>query len=292
MGASILSATYKTDELEKEVFLEDMTHNLYETVYKNNLYCPFSPCPARMVYVAGNVRPSHFRKWQGDKHDTNCLFDLEEELSRKKRSVGKGALTSISRKHVKSVLRSAHDILEEKPLNKPNKTKPPRPPVIYEADSNKQPPGVATLKKPSDEEGILEGGLGREPNVYKRFVDNLSDQDIGSTLCVMGELTDIQLEADSANFTLTRNSVSAKIVFEEAFIVNNPNDFNRFWYLKRYLVDNPNAKCGCVGEIRRSRDGCFEIIPFNYYEFSFERKNINDIAIAYIRYDIEKKSRK
>ncbi|MEC0246556.1 hypothetical protein P4H65_12230 [Paenibacillus chitinolyticus] len=291
MGASILSATYRTEEVEKEIYLEDMTHELYETVYKHNLFCPFSPCPARMVFVAGNVRPSHFRKLQGEKHDSNCLFDLEEKLSTKGRSVGKGVLTSISQKHVKSVLKSAHDILDEKPKRTPGtKSKPPKPPVIYEVDPGKEPPGVATLRGPSEEEGIVEGN-GREPNVYKRFVDNLTDQDVKATLCVMGEITHIDLQMEHANFTISRNGVSAKIVFEEAFVVNNPNDFTRFWYLKRYLDDNPRAKCGCVGEIRKSKDGTyFEIVPFNYYEFSFERKNINDIAIAYIRNDIERKS--
>lgn len=283
MALRILSAIYRKNGIEKIITLSEITKEKYEKEYKGYLYCPNPDCTARIIFASGDKR-TYFRTWRiklidkneiVDQHIPGCQYYVERELEERVIARNDPNLYyKLSSNHKRNVLRRAYDY--EFNAEKFKKTKNDDEKSHKRASSKSridrtiQARGRAGLGS----DGAVEGAE-REPPVYRKQIDDISDADSDSVHCVTGYVNDLVYDNYYYFTFVTRDGRNARILISEAFAVNNPTQYDNIGIYKKYI--DFRKKNGikpfvcCIGKITKDEYG-ISIIPEEYVDIELDRK--------------------
>lgn len=230
MALRILSAWFRKNGIEKKIDLSELTDEEYEKKYVGHLFCPNRNCNARIIFASGN-QLKYFRTHPAriddgmvvNEHIDDCPYFVEHEIEeRARRRKDPNILYSISQEHMRRVLKKAY----ERQVNPEKFKKDPQPPdgvkkrasSATRTDLSLQPAGRAGLGI----DGAVAGSE-KEPSIYQKFIDDISDKDYLETQCIVGEVKDMVTGNDYTYINLnTKNNRKARILFSEAAAVNSP----------------------------------------------------------------------
>lgn len=251
-----------------------MTTRDYEDIYQGNLFCPTEGCNARIVY-SGGMRP-HYRTWNNDNHVTGCIHEFERLPIRRGTSTDDTLSVDISYDRRQNAIRDAirlmrmsdEEIEEERERRASYRNSRPR------QTTNTSTSGGTNVVSTLGGGESTETNVGfRGRNLSKRYVDGISQSDIGEIRLVMGELVNIDSIDEVANLYIARNEVQLKVVFEEAFIAEptNARYLNNFGLIERYLDNYLEVEFVGIGEIRRNtRTQELELVIYQGTDFKVD----------------------
>ncbi|MFU8649172.1 hypothetical protein ACNA06_17855 [Lysinibacillus sp. RSDA_15] len=253
----IIEARYIDEDDNVEVIhLNEMTTNAYEKTYQGNLYCPTHGCAARIVY-SGGMRP-YYRTWNHDNHSTGCLHAFDRLPIRRSNFTEDAISVDISYERRQNALRDASKLMDmsEEELESLRTRRAKyrnRPRQTTQEETSTSVAINSTLIGGETTESSEVGYRGR--NISKRYVDSISESDIGEIRLVMGELINADLVDNVADLFIARNDVQIRVVFEEAFTAEPSNSryLNNFNLISSYIENYEEIQFVGIGEIRRNR---------------------------------------
>lgn len=250
---------YINENEEKEIRISDMTIKDYETIYKGKIYCPTPNCPAQAVYSGG--KKAHFRTWQKRDHLEGCIHEFDRVPINRGISTEGSIGVDIAFKRRQTAMKDGFKLMKlammtEEERNKLEEIKP-RPKRKKPNPKTKGKVETTNVKNTLIGGDVREeeGGIGGRRNLSKRFVDAITNSDIGDIRLVMGILTNVEIENPTAKLTVEWNKEKIYVVFEEAFEKEPSNNLylNNFGIVKKYLENNDLVLFSGIGEIRRNR---------------------------------------
>lgn len=184
----ILSAIYsKEDGNAKEVHLNEVTPRIYESKLKGKLYCITKACPARISFSSG--RKSHFRTWRFDEHSIDCIFHFNRIPINLGTNTTQKISVEIPFTRRQNALREAFILMNLTEGEKETRRK------RTTTSGNQKPRSITTntKKNTSSMQMVLFDGdlyedelVHRRKNISKRYVDEITETDIGEIRLVMG----------------------------------------------------------------------------------------------------------
>ena len=282
MSERILRARFIKDGHEEYVNLHDVNDTNYEDYYKGYLFCPNQICEARISYASDKKgkKRTYFKTWQPnrqdgeivDQHIEKCSYRVVRGRGESMGRIDPNSYSELSQEHVKDVLRRAHEKLvnpdREKERKKSGSKKNKGLSTIIQVDDTLSTRGKLGLKvadMPTKE---------KEPRVYSRSINEILDEDYASIKCVYGFVESMTLNTDSSFITLKEEKGrKARILFSEAFAVNNRAIFDNLSIFKDYIEaqkrKGQNPVACCLGQITRD----------NEYEINIVFENIVSLAV-------------
>ena len=241
MSIRMLEAIYRKDGRNKKIALSDMTEDDYRKRFRGHLFCPNSNCNARVIFVSGEVRP-HFRTWRAkvvdgeisDEHIEKCPYFVEHELEeRALRRYNPDLIHKVSPEHISRVLKNAYD----RQFN-PDKFKPDK----LDEGSKKRPSSRSrtnTSLAPRGRAGLgIEGAeiAEKEPSIFRKSIGDVTELDYSSVQCITGFVDDMSFDKEYPYLTFEASGGKpGRILFSEAFAVNNRAQFNLLYIYKDYI---------------------------------------------------------
>jgi hypothetical protein len=289
MAERILKARFIKDGHDEYVDLDDVNDNNYENYYKGYLFCPNQVCEARISYASGKKR-TYFKTWQPnrldgeivDQHVGACPYRVVRGRGDLIGRIDPNSYSELSEEHVKEVLRRAHEKLvnpekEKERKNRRNSKKNKGSSTVIQVDdtlSTRGKPGLKVADMLTKE---------KEPRVYSRSISEILDEDYASVKCVYGFVESMTLNSDYPFITLKEeNGRKARILFSEAFSVNNGAIFNNLSILKDYIESQKrkgqNPVACCLGQITRDDDFEINIVFENIVSLAVDNKGYYRIA--------------
>lgn len=286
MSIKITEALFIRDKYEKKVVTPfDMDKQSYKETYRGFLLCPHPNCNAHLVYVSGDIQVSHFRTWRKSKiesedisksnHIEGCTNRIEyEESEKQRRKNDPNYKYRISDEHISAVLRRAFDAYRKGTSQ-----------ILYGTSTDTKGNKVTPLNPeffPNGRAALFGEGeeitSGREPKVPVRFIENLDEKDYVQVRCIIGEISNMQISDGYAYINLkTKKGITAKIYFNESFVVNNRPQFELFVFVKEYIdklrESNQEIICCCIGEVTKVDSG-FNVRPDRYAAFSINNRKL------------------
>jgi hypothetical protein len=248
--------------VEKKVKLSDVTERDYQEKYRGHLFCPNSNCGAKIIFASGAFL-KYFRTFpvkteEGkiiSQHVADCDYSVEHEMEERVRRRRDPELRiAISSEHILRTLKRAHEKLVNPQKTEKGKdkevsgTKQKRPSEKSKVSSDLPASGVP---------GTISNGAseltGREPSIYHRSVNDLSEHDYYYMRAVDGYIQDMILGDEYTYINLRRNdNKKARVLFSEAFAVNSPGINNTIY--KKYIdlcKEQGEVPLVCIGDITR-----------------------------------------
>lgn len=255
-------AKYKKTNNDIEIIkANDVNNNLYEKIYKGNLYCEENGCMAEVIFYEkqkGGFKRL-FKTKSGSKHVSGCNHEIIRNGTRGKTVRLNGENVNVSPKHIddaineayKSFYKKVHNIEDatKDKVNKKNKKKSESSTI----DNEKSVNYVVNPSPTTNGEGALVEGK-KEPYIYKREVSDLKEKDDNSYREVHGILEDIRLYEDEVYMDLKGLDGSSMSVYVGTpFKSSHEQEFKLLENYKAYF-EIQKAKgnfviCNCVGEI-------------------------------------------
>lgn len=272
---SISEARFISGDNVEVITLAEMTTRSYENIYQGNLFCPTEGCNARIVY-SGGMRP-HYRTWNNDNHNSGCIHEFDRLPIRRGNHTDDTMSVDVGFSRRQNALQDAMKLMDmsdeeiEEERERRANYRNNRPRQTTQAESSTSVNVVSTLSGRETTVGSVVGVRGR--NLSKRYVDGISQSDIGEIRLVMGELVTIDSVDEVANLYLERNEVQVKVVFEEAFIAepSNARYLNNFGLIESYLENYIEIQFVGIGEIRRnSRTQDMELVIYQGTDFKID----------------------
>jgi len=271
----ISEAIFISGDSVEVISLAEMTTRSYENIYQGNLYCPTGGCNARIVY-SGGMRP-HYRTWNKDNHNSGCIHEFDRLPIRRGNHTDDTMSVDIGFSRRQNALQDAMRLMDmsdeeiEEERERRANYRNNRPRQTIQAESSTSVNVVSTLSGGETTESSVIGVRGR--NLSKRYVDGISQSDIGEIRLVMGELVAIDSVDEVANLYIERNQVQVKVVLEEAFIAepSNARYLNNFGLIETYLENYIEIQFVGIGEIRRnSRTQDLELVIYQGTDFKID----------------------
>lgn len=254
---SIYEAIYKSDENEEMVTVFNIEQHENFTDVKNNLYCTYHGCAARLSYVPkGKVR-AYFKTWPKEDHIQDCVDYFDRVATANKQKSIATSTMELSEKHVKNVLDNLKKKRREegagKGKPKSGNKKKPRPTVDPSSGENTALNIVPTTGPDAD----LTSGENnvREPSVRNRSLINLTDDDLGWTRSIESYIQNVEVGDNRVVLQLRDGNNTFGVYFEEFFFDNAPVNFRRYFQDLKILVDRDKEYLfSGVGLIERRND--------------------------------------
>jgi hypothetical protein len=253
----IYEAIYRTSEHEEEVTVSNIEQHENYIDVKNNLYCTYSGCSARLSYVPkGKVR-AHFKTWPKDNHIQDCVDYFERVATASKQKSIATSTMALSEKHIKSILDNLRKRRNEKASGtsktRPGTTKKSRPKVDPGSDENPTLNIVPTTG-PNADLGSGENNI-KEPSVRNRSLINLTDDDLNWTRSIEGYIQNVETEEKRAILDLRDGNYTCRVYFEEYFFDNAPINFRGYFEdLKKLVQRHKDYMFSGVGLIEKRND--------------------------------------
>lgn len=235
----------------------------YNKVFKEFLFCPMKNCSARII-AAFNDKGPYFRTWTNDNHSEKCPYGVEyEEDIRRRRSLNSDYKEWISDNHMKNVLNRALELLESDSSS--SKKEKDATKAILDASLTPMAKGTLELKEANTTQN-------RAKQIRLKKVDNLENNDIGEIRCIIGKIDSIIIKDDYGYINFVSNNPKVKIHFNEAFIISNKFAYSSFTLLQKYLQEEKEVICCCIGEVKNAKSG-YNIVPDRYQAFTLNGLN-------------------
>lgn len=287
----ILSAIYSTEDgSEKEVHLNKVTSRIYERELKGKLYCITRGCPARISFSSG--RKSHFRTWRFDEHSIDCIFHFDRIPISLGTNTTQINSVEIPFNRRQNALRDAFILMnlteEEKAAIQKKRT----------TSGNQKNRAITTntKKNASSMQMVLFDGdlyedefVHRRKNISKRYVDEITETDIGEIRLIMGTVKSVKEVEEVAEIIVGYNNEMITVVFEEAFIAERLNSsyLNNFWSIERLLSRGKQVQFTGIGDIRKnSRTNRLELVIYMGSDFKVNNIDMSRLAAQFAREDL------
>ncbi|WP_106769632.1 hypothetical protein [Paenibacillus faecalis] len=235
---SIYEAIYRSDESEEMVTVFNIEQHKNYTDIKNNLYCTYDGCTARLSYVPkGKVR-AYFKTWPKEDHIQDCVDYFERVATANKQKSVATSTMELSGKHVKNVLDNLKRKRREKESNngklKSSNKKKPRPTVGLNSGKNT----VLNIVPTTGPDADLASGENnvREPSVRNRSLINLTDDDLGWVRSIEGYIQNVEIGDKRVVLMLRDGNHTFRVYFEEFFFDNAPVNFRGYFEGLKILV--------------------------------------------------------
>lgn len=237
--SSIYEAIYKSDENEEMVTVFNIEQHENFTYVKNNLYCTYDGCTAKLSYVPkGKVR-AHFKTWPKEDHSQDCVDYFERVATANKQKSVATSTMELSEKHIKSVLdnlkkKRREEVEGKRRVKSGNKNKA-RPKVDPGSGENTTLNIVPTTGPDADlasgEDNV------REPSVRNRSLINLTIDDLGWTRSIEGYIQNVEVGDKRVVLQLQDGNHFFGVYFEEYFFDNAPVNFSRYFQDLKNMVN-------------------------------------------------------
>lgn len=277
--AKIYDALYKTASDETIVNLSSLTPKDYREKYRGNLYCSTADCPAMITYVTRAGNKSHFRTWRGMTHSKNCDYHsdkITERIGTRSNFVDFVYLNddqmsrSMKEAYLQELMTPEEKYLAKQKVRASQKRK--------NSPEKSEQISFGLTTDPGYKDKILSD---KKARLYKRDVDALNSRDLGWTRTVIGEYVEVDFSNERPILRFKKNSVSANILFEEAFFAGNLASRERLSFISRYIETYPYPIIIAVGEIRQNTIlEEFEIALFDYKAFRIDGKSLDSLAVG------------
>ncbi|MEZ2658584.1 hypothetical protein [Aneurinibacillus aneurinilyticus] len=285
---SIEFALFKYEDVQEEIHIDLIeTHEDFELV-RNNLFCIYDGCNAKIEYVPKGKNKAHFKTWPHQDHSKDCLDYFERE---KKRKSEKGSATvnaSLSPKHVNRVLRELFREANESEENKRKRLEEQRKKAKGKKknitiDNSQIPSPVLNVNPTTGEGDDSLGKLKREPNVRKRHnVQLLNESDIGFTRGVYGIAKSISITENRVVISLSSKGKKCNVYFEESFFSKAAtNIMGMFKNVEKFIARGSRLGLACVGQVAK-RDEEYQLIINNQNDFTLNDCRISVFSFRYM----------
>jgi hypothetical protein len=269
----IFEAIYRSNGTEETVTVNDIEKHPNFNHVKNNLFCTYKGCSARLLYVPkGKVR-AHFKTWPKNDHIPDCIDYFERVTALKKPKTLATSTMELSDKHIKNVLknlkrkrRGNFNLGKPKPNNKKRQIPRVTPLSEEELTLNVVPTTGSDADLASGEGNI------KEPSVRNRTLINLTDDDVGFARSVEGYIHTVKVDDKRAVLELKDGGHSFKVYFEENFFNDAPVSFLGYFKTLKLLIDkNQTYLFSGVGEIvRRNKIFGMIINKSNHFQIDYQ----------------------
>ncbi|MEL5988336.1 hypothetical protein AAF454_07945 [Kurthia gibsonii] len=255
---------------------------------KNNLYCAESGCDCKIEYVPPGIKNAHFKKWRGDnhQHSENCIYYNDNTTGRRPIHVdGEGNVT-LNPSRIRQIPREMFERYNETPedrqarLDASRTTRPsnPRP----RTDTSLNTRVVLDARVTTDPNAEVVEEVRRNSRLKRRYsINDISQNDLHTTLIVMGPLTNIELHFEnsterSAILTITdQNGTNEfEIHLDPVFFENSVFGTDRvITTLNTSLQSGSEYILGAIGEIVMRNDK-LSMAVFNVNELSLDGRGL------------------
>jgi len=289
MSSRIIEAVFKKDGIEKRVGISDMADGNYKNIYNGYLFCPEPNCNAQLRFVSGNkriyFRTKKVRIIDGkiiDEHIKLCPNSVEHDAQiRATRRRDSKLSINLTAEHMKRVLHNAYNNQFEPEKNK-KKIKPhmrttKRPIAVNKIDDSLKPIG----KIGTDVDTTLNRSK-KQPSIFSKSINDISERDYLDVQCVYGSVKEMILSGPYPYITLqTKDNKKARILFSEAFGVNNPAILKNIQIYKEYsdIIKHGGLDpfvC-CIGEITKD-DYDISVVFGDHRALQINKKGYYDIV--------------
>lgn len=275
----ISKAVYRRGNVEYELNSKDLDKKLYNSKYREFLFCPENGCNALLSFVERKKNDSSFfRTWSKKEHKEGCPYEVSyyNEDKEGDRVIGE-QLTKITDKHIYDKLMRTYEWM------------------IGMKDPVENP--ISLIRKIKYRIGKPKGDLtflikdknvnsGRAPYILTRRYDRLDKNDINKIRCIFGEIRSMAILNKHAYINLTpKEENGAKIYFSDYFFKNDKFEFDESEFQKLnllkdyidYLTKNRDKiSCCCIGKVRKVKNG-YNIHPNKYNGFIINGLGFNDL---------------
>lgn len=262
MLRKITSVRVKTSGGTKSVLLSELTKERAQD-YKGKMYCPNPECDARILFVIREDK-KYFRTWKAskingelqDEHVLGCPYFVQHEENEATVTVDSNVIYEFTDEHIRRVLERTFDkefvpkVEQTIDVSKENDKKNSS---IKRGERTVKVRKIATTDRTDN---ILQGE--RQPSIYRKSVDNLTNKDYGKTKAVFGYIKNVIVDETYPYMEFdTTTGKSARILFTEALKVNYPGIYESVGHIKRYIEQQlklgKKPVCVCVGEVKEDQ---------------------------------------
>ncbi|MBT2614433.1 MULTISPECIES: hypothetical protein [unclassified Bacillus (in: firmicutes)] len=283
--ASVDEVIYRSGTNEVKVNVESMSAKDYEEKYRENLYCAFTGCEAKMSYVYDSkLNRGYFRNWRHEQHSADCDY-FTANVKSKSGSYKEGEVFGIlSKKQKYASLDRAFDLLlmteEEKKKKRDERRKKPKKEKTIETSPK---PDTKIVLDLSDESTLAKVDDEVKPRLgSSKTADRLNDTDLRKTKTVYGFLESVSLENGKFAITIIHQNVIVDVIFEEVFTANSPGASGYFHHIKKYFEEYEKVPFAVLGEIRKNRTtGRFEVRVYDSESLKIDRMTLLSLAAFY-----------
>jgi hypothetical protein len=287
MPLSIKEATIRKGESITVVPLSEMTKKRYRE-NKEYLFCPKLNCNARIEYASGE-KMTYYRTKRSvvngeeviEQHIADCPYSVEhDKLGSRTGRFDPNFYMAVSEKHVNDVLKRAYkrytdpdsggtEVVNEEPTTKRKSTQSKRDESIVR--------GKPSLTAVSEDDGTKT----KEPSLYQRDINDISERDYGNVRTVTGIMEEIVSRDDYKYIQLkTTDGRSARIYFGEYYRTNNSLQYQQLDFYQQYFdqqkEEGQEVFVACVGDINRD-DFDISVGMSNYRYIHIDDKSHYDI---------------
>ncbi|WP_342416862.1 hypothetical protein NST83_05385 [Paenibacillus sp. FSL R10-2782] len=265
----IYEAIYRNEENEELVLINTFESHPEFEVARNNLFCVFENCPAKLEYVPKGKRKEHFKTWPKHNHIQDCLDYFEREKVAQGNKNSATATMALTDKHISNILneikRKRKQKENEGQLHQGNKkTKKKRTNV----DTSLPATSNININPTTGPDAVLQEGEGgyKAPPVRRRNLTLLNNDDIGFTRSLEdATIEQIEIDDERVVFKVSNGQRHCNIYFEEFFFTNSPVNFLELLKQLKEIVDKSNLKFyfSCVGEVVKRDDSVHMLINRN-----------------------------
>ncbi|MNJ44909.1 hypothetical protein D3C77_399820 [compost metagenome] len=241
---------------------------------KNNIYCTYENCLAKLEYVPKGKKKAYFKTWPKQDHTTECSDYFErEKIARSTRNSATSTM-ALSDKHIADIL---NDIKRKRQNTDNNKTggtgKKKREKKNPRVDSDLPEASVVNINPTTGGEADMKEGDSktRAPSVRRRTLLLLNEDDVGFTRALSDVyINSVEVAPNRVVIKAYNGSKSCDIYFEEFFFTSSPVNFiNRFVELSNIVKSNKRLSFSCVGEVLK-RDDAISMLVNKHSDFRVE----------------------
>lgn len=276
---SIDTALFKYNGRDEEISVSEIErHNNFDLV-KQNLFCSYLGCSAKIEYVPQGKNKPHFKTWPRQDHSKDCVdyFERIEKLKGEKNSASIDV--TLNDKHISRVLKElykeANESAEEKKKRLEAKKNKKKKNKIVDNNNKEKQETIRTNATTGDGENNSDGAY-RAPNVRKKHnIHLLNEDDLGYTRGVYGEIERITISQGKVTLHLFHKQKKCNVHFEESFFSTSAfNIISMFKNVEDCLSKNLKIEFTGVGRIVK-RNNQIDLLINDQNHFK-----LNDMRIA------------
>ena len=254
----VLQVLFKNEGNEEVITLEEISIREDYLEVKDHIYCPIEGCQCRMVYVPRGVKRAYFKKLKGDNHNEDaCPHYVATGIDGRPRRTSGINASLLKSEHKKSMLRGIFKTYletEEERLERMERERErARKRRNQRVNKNNNPVEEIVNNPTTSNDGErLEDGQRNPPVKRRHSILDVVENDIGSTIVVIGTITSIVNRENQSILTITdrQHRQEFRLYLEQVFYESSPLNTPQMLITLKSMVESlPNIVLSVVGEI-------------------------------------------
>lgn len=241
--------------------LDEMTKPFYHQ-NEEYIFCPNDECTANIEYCEGG-KLKYFRtlrtKLKGEiveeRHLPDCPFGLMHELKNKPKSIFDPSISyPISDDHIMRSLKRAFQNHKKEVSGQPIKPRKKTKRETYDITKKESSDFLRGKGKITFNEDDEVDTKMTQPFLYQRYVDDLTDADLGNSRMIKGNIKELIYKDNFIAINLeSKDDKKVRVYFSEEYRANNPQQYNQIREYERYFKGQTENKekvfFVCAGDV-------------------------------------------